>query len=145
MTGAGIFVLVLLVALAMNNSNLLGRSPSGTKTIYAHSIPIEVEVVSSAADRERGLSGRASLKPGHGMLFVFDAEGEWGIWMKDMNFPIDIIWANSDGRIVSVVSNASPDSYPTVFKPAVAARYVLEVPAGYAAQNNILEGERLKL
>ncbi|HXK31556.1 MAG TPA: DUF192 domain-containing protein, partial [Candidatus Paceibacterota bacterium] len=85
------------------------------------------------------------LKDGRGMLFVFDTEGEWGICMKDMNFPIDIIWVGQDGTVVTVAKDVSPDTYPQAFYPSVPARFVLEVPAGFVAAHDIDEGSRLSI
>ena len=110
---------------------------------------INVEVESTDASREQGLSGRTSLAPGNGMLFVFQQDGDWGFWMKDMNFPIDIIFISATqtpnvGAVVSVAANASPAGYlenpPQVFYPPLAVRYVLEVPAGFALAHNIVGG-----
>ncbi|OGC83275.1 hypothetical protein A3D68_00990 [Candidatus Adlerbacteria bacterium RIFCSPHIGHO2_02_FULL_52_17] len=78
-------------------------------------------------------------------MFVFDTEGEWGIWMKDMNFPIDIIWVGQDGTVVTVAKDVSPDTYPQAFYPSVPARFVLEVPAGFVAAHDIDEGSRLSI
>lgn len=103
-------------------------------------VSVLVEIADTPENKQRGLSGRSSLPEGSGMLFIFDTDDEWGIWMKDMLFPIDIIWANTEGRVVGVVENASPDSYPKVFSPSRPARYVLEVPAGFAAEHKIREG-----
>lgn len=100
-----------------------------------------VRVVSTEAAREQGLSGTASLPAGHGMLFVFDSNDQWGIWMKDMNYPIDILWLDQSKTVVDIVANASPASYPTVFKPKAPARYVLELPAGSIAAASIAIGQ----
>ena len=64
------------------------------------------------------------------MLFVFPDNDQHGIWMKDMKFPIDIIWISENYNIVHVKKDATPESYPTVFKNSKPARYVLELPAG---------------
>lgn len=120
------------------------KPPSG-KEIHVDSHALWVEVADTDASREQGLSGRTQLPEGQGMLFVFDTEDLWGFWMKDMRFPIDMLWADANGRITTVVENASPDSYPQIFYPTQLAKYVLEVPAGYAARNGITEGSRLML
>ena len=90
----------------------------------------DVDIVRTPEDRVRGLSGRPDLKPNTGMLFVFDKPGMYGIWMKDMLFPIDILWVNQFGSIVHIERQASPDSYPRRFQAAKPALYVLEIPAG---------------
>ena len=113
---------------------------------------ITVEVESTEAAREQGLSGRTSLPEGKGMLFVFEQDGDWGFWMKDMNFPIDIIFISATktpgvGSVVSVAANASPEGYnqnpPQIFYPPLAVRYVLEVPAGFAAKHGVVPGTTL--
>jgi len=110
----------------------------GDATIY-------VETASTKASRERGLSGRDSLAPNTGMLFVFDTDGVWGIWMKDMKFSIDILWLAEDGTVLTIVPNASPDSYPTSFRPTSPARFVLELPAGFASSHDVDIGSKFVL
>ena len=110
----------------------------GDTTIY-------VETAATQAARERGLSGRDSLAPNTGMLFVFDTDGVWGIWMKDMKFSIDILWLAEDGTVITVVPNVSPSSYPTSFRPTSPARFVLELPAGFAAAHSISVGNKFVL
>jgi len=61
----------------------------------------------------------------------FKEDGQWGIWMKDMKIPLDIVWLNKDKKIVYIVKNASPSlGTDTRFVPKEMARYVLELPAG---------------
>lgn len=77
-----------------------------------------------------GLSGTESLTDSQAMLFVFEYNQRWGIWMKDMKIPIDIVWLNAEKKIIHVEKNAQPDSYPTVFRPDQDARYVIETATG---------------
>lgn len=102
----------------------------------------ELEKVDTDAARQKGLSGRDSLPSNAAMLFIFDTDDHWGIWMKDMKFPIDIIWLDKDYTVVDIKENASPESYPDVFRPRVPARYVLEVNAGVVSNNAILIGAK---
>ena len=78
------------------------------------------------------------------MLFVFDRDGNYGFWMKDMKFPIDIIFADAQKKIIMIYHNVQPDSYPKVFYPNAPARYVLETPAGFADLNKINIGVQMK-
>lgn len=80
--------------------------------------------------RTKGLSGWRELLPNEAMVFVFDEEGIYPFWMKDMLFPIDIVWLDSSFRPVHFEKNISPKTYPTLFKSNVLAKYVIEVPAG---------------
>jgi uncharacterized membrane protein (UPF0127 family) len=96
-----------------------------------------VDIADTPEERKRGLSGLENLKPGTGLYFKFDYPDFHGIWMKDMNFPIDIIWLDSSQRVVDIKKGASPDSYPEVFVPNREAMYVLEVPAGFVESEGI--------
>lgn len=105
--------------------------------------PLSLEFAKSAQEQERGLSGRTSLAPLSGMLFLFDAPGLYGVWMKDMHFPLDILWLDGKKRVVAIEENALPSSYPHIFRPSVPARFILEVNAGFVAKNHIVVGDVL--
>lgn len=99
------------------------------------------KVAKTPEAREKGLSGTPSLRENEGMLFVHDSDGKWGIWMKDMNYPIDIIWLDKDKKVVYIVKNAPPESYPfESFTPKQEARYVVEVAAGTVGRKAISIG-----
>ncbi len=104
---------------------------SGT-VISPQGVDILVRVVDTEKTRELGLSYFKSLPSNQGMLFVFPQADTYGFWMKDMKFPLDIIWINDSFIIVDRVINAHPSSYPKTFIPKAAARYVLEIPSGTA-------------
>lgn len=83
------------------------------------------------AERVQGLSGIKELPAGGGLLMDFKEDGQWGIWMKDMKIPLDIVWLNKDKKVIYIVKNASPAlGTGTKFIPKDQARYVLELPAG---------------
>lgn len=108
-----------------------------TSTIKINDQPIVVTVANTPELRERGLSGTANLPKGAGMLFVFPYSSAWGIWMKDMNYALDILWIDQSGSIIYMEENITPESYPEVYRPNKSALYVLEVPTGFIASNNI--------
>jgi len=96
------------------------------------------QVANTEAAREKGLSGTLNLRSDQAMLFVFDSDGKWPIWMKDMNYPIDIVWLDSNKKVVYIVKNAPPESYPyEQFTPKENARYVIELPSGTVSQKSI--------
>jgi len=118
--------------------------PTGTLVI-AERVTVTVELARSVHEKMRGLSGRPALKPGHGMLFVYEQAQPIGIWMKDMRFPLDILWIR-DGRIAHVEKNAPPlvPSGPERVYTAT-GEAVLEVPAGFADEQKIRVGDRVKV
>lgn len=71
------------------------------------------------------------------MLFVFEKADYHSFWMKDMKFAIDIIWIDEDKKITDITHNATPGTYPEIFKPSLPAKYVLEVMSGWIEKNNI--------
>lgn len=110
-------------------------------TVSIGSTKINVEIVRTPEALMRGLSGRKSIDGG--MWFVFPTDDYYGIWMKEMLFPLDIIWVGNDFKVVHVEKDVLPNSFPRVFKPAVPARYVLEVPAGFTAQYRVEIGSKI--
>ncbi len=105
---------------------------------------IIVDIAHTAAELTKGLSGRTRLGEKEGMLFIFDRDGRPGIWMKDMNFPLDIIWLDSQKHVVYLVRTARPESYPAVFTPPTDARYVLEVPTGSVTRWGVNMGDPVR-
>lgn len=94
--------------------------------------------------RELGLSGRNSLENDVGMIFIFPLEDYYGFWMKDMNFPIDILWIDNNKIIVDELSNVSPSTFPKVFRPKQKSLYVLETNAGFFEKNAIQIGDKVE-
>ncbi len=101
----------------------------------------KVQVVETEQDTLVGLSETKSLESDRGMLFIFPGDDYWPIWMKDMNFAIDIIWLDANKQVVTIHRNISPDTYPKGFIPVKPARYVLEIPAGAADAAGIADGQ----
>lgn len=106
---------------------------------------IPVEVAQTPGEKQQGLSGRETLPRGEGVLFVYDEPGQYQFWMKDMNFPIDIIWIANDYRVVDITKSLSPDTFPEPFTSSKPAQYVLEVNAGYSDELDIRIGDEFEL
>ena len=104
---------------------------------------IELIVVSTPETRTRGLSGMESLSEDSAMLFVFMDPDAYGIWMKEMKFPIDIVWLDEKNKILKIEQNVSPNTYPTVFFPPQKSLYILEANAGFAEKNALSVGKIL--
>lgn len=106
---------------------------------------ISVEVVDTRESRELGLSGRRLLAENSGMLFVFDFPGRYAFWMKDMLFPIDIVWISKAGVVVHVEKEVAPESYPETFINTIEATYILELPSGKADEYGIRLATKIKM
>lgn len=79
------------------------------------------------------------------MLFTFKKPGSYCFWMKDMKFPVDIIWLNTNGVITGLESNVSPQTYPRSYCGAAGTTKVLELPAGSIQRNQLTTGNPLML
>ncbi len=102
---------------------------------------VNAELAQTEAQRIKGLSDRKSLPKNQGMLFDFGYVDRHGIWMKDMNFAIDIVWIGQNYQIVGIAESVSPSTYPKVFKPEAPALYVLELNAGIVKENRVKIGD----
>ena len=105
---------------------------------------IRVNLATTDAAREQGLSGRENLKEDEGMLFVFDYPDKYSFWMKDMNFPIDMIWIGENKEIIYIKKNARPESFPESYGPTADSKYVLEIVSGLSSKNNLKEGDKVE-
>lgn len=112
-----------------------------TKVIKIGDTSIKVEVADTSETRTKGLSGKEILKDGTGMLFVFDSSAQYGFWMKDMNFAIDIVWIDENRRVIGIEKRVSPETFPQIFYPNQAIKYVLELPAGFTDKYRIDIGQ----
>ncbi|MDQ5930917.1 MAG: uncharacterized protein QG674_81 [Patescibacteria group bacterium] len=137
----GALFLVLLLRSRLVYSPVLDVTKSYDALISIGSKTIPVTIADTEEERNLGLSGTKSLNPDTGKLFVFDSEGVYGFWMKDMSYDIDIIWIDSDFRVIAINKAVSKDSYPEIFLPPKEVSYVLEVPSGFSTDNNITENQ----
>ncbi|HUC38641.1 MAG TPA: DUF192 domain-containing protein [Candidatus Acidoferrum sp.] len=101
------------------------------------------KMVALMADTPRkmtvGLMFRKSLKQNECMLFVFPNDGYHSIWMRNMIFPIDIVWYDSNRRVVDFVESAMPSKRFDFsgYRPKEPSRYVVEFNAGFVKRNRL--------
>ena len=124
---------------------LPSASDSGGPSVTVKNTVFRVMVADSDAERIQGLSGTDSLPSQTGMLFVFAEPAQQCIWMKDMNYSIDILWIDSTGQVTDIAQRVSPDTYPDDFCSSDATKFVLELPAGSASEHKIQVGDPVKI
>ncbi len=170
-TRTALAVFALLVLFALIQAGARGSKAARAYTtaeIAVNNRAASVLLADTEIKRIRGLSGRSTIGA-DGMLFVFPEEDFHGIWMKEMLFPIDIIWLkdaderglqktliDADGnqrtsasyprasavlRVVDIKESAAPETFPEVFYPREKARYVLEANAGFAREYRAVVGD----
>ena len=104
-----------------------------------------LDIANTVGKQHLGLGQRTALEVGEGMIFVYPKPGERCFWMKDMRFPIDIIWLDANKKIIHVEHSLSPDTYPTTYCPKEDAQYVLELGAGTAQAVGLTVGNTVAL
>ena len=136
-----IFTAILIVAI------LISRNTKVTK-VLVNNKTFSVTVAKSDQEKQIGLSKKEKIEENQGMLFIFDNPDYYRFWMKEMKFPIDIIYIK-DNKVVTIVENAKPPSSSgtdlTIYQPDDKSDKVLEVKAGLASKYNIKEGTTVKI
>lgn len=108
-----------------------------------------VELADNNYSREQGLMYRKSMDKDAGMLFIFPSQQPRSFWMKNTLIALDILYIDSQLKLVSMQTNVPPcrntssrcPSYPS-YKPA---KYVLEINAGRAKELEIKVGDKMQL
>ena len=137
------FILIFIFSL---NCLSYVLSQEAAKRVCIKDVCVYAEVVDTESARQRGLMFRENLPEGRGMFFVFEAQGRYGFWMKNMKFPIDIIWIDEEKKIVDI----KPDCLPCqeaceISSPRDKALYALEVCAGFTRRNKIETGDIISI
>lgn len=106
-----------------------------------------VEIAETPEELSRGLMFRQHLDADKGMLFVFEKEGIYPLWMKNMIIPLDIIWIDKNRRIISIKNDLQPcgiENCPNiaVYEPI---KYILEINAGISEKFNFSVGDEVNI
>lgn len=148
--------LVLVAALALTLAYQLGALAYVTGSEEAATVTItdeggetlatvDAEVADTQPERYTGLSDHESLDEDEGMLFVFERESDRSFVMRDMDFPIDMIFVGADGEITTVHEAPTEEDGSDLTSYRGDAKWVLEVNYGYAAEHGISEGDRIDI
>ncbi|MCP4936183.1 MAG: DUF192 domain-containing protein [bacterium] len=104
------------------------------------SIQFTVEIADHFLSRARGLMNRSVLPPKTGMLFLYDSETPVSFWMKNVPFPLDMLFIDRSGRVVRVHENAKPGDL-TPINSELPVLGVLEIPGGASRRAQINPGD----
>lgn len=110
--------------------------------VYIADAGLLADIADTQEKKSVGLGVRESMDEGEAMLFLFDEEGRHSFWMHGMKFPIDIIWLDSDKKVVHIehsLQPCTPLDCPS-YLPNEDAMYVLETVAGFSERHGITEG-----
>jgi uncharacterized protein len=104
---------------------------------------VVVEIVDDESSRSLGLMYRRSMGADYGMLFVFDSAAIQSFWMKNTILPLDMIFVNERGRVVTIHADTRPYTLQT-YSSAEPALYVVEVNAGFSKTHGLIIGDQME-
>lgn len=137
--GAAVVIFLLLILLTFIFSR------KSTK-VTVEGQTFSVKVAKTDKEKQIGLSDTKKLDKNKGMLFVFDNPDYYAFWMKNMKFPIDIIYINGD-KVTYVVHDAPAptDSNLPIYQPNEKSDKVLEINSGLSKTYDIKAGSPVKI
>ena len=144
---AGMLSLPSEVSIESNSNFLMG-------TVQLDDKLLQVYLADTEPRKMRGLMWESQdfLSNDKGMLFVFDEPGTRSMWMKNMQFHLDILWFDENGNVVSIEKNVPPCITPLEVMSCKSdgvsadnAQYVLELTAGYVDKYEVNENSQLQL
>ena len=125
------------------------KFPMGT--IKVDDVPLQVMIADTEPRRVRGLMFEDQLPYDQGMIFVFEESGLYSLWMLNMQFSLDMIWFDQDGKVVHIEKDVPPCKAPLEIAtcqsviPDKEAVYVLEVTSGFVEKNDITKDSVLSI
>ena len=144
---AGALVAALAVGAALSAPGLLitGYDTATVEAVDGDTgeslATVEVRVADGPLKQYVGLSATDGLAADEGMLFVHDESAERAYVMRDMAFPLDIVFADANGTVTRI-HEAEPESRPYTRYEGTGT-YVLEVPRGWSDRHGVDPGDRL--
>jgi uncharacterized membrane protein (UPF0127 family) len=146
----GIALIIILLLISFGVSKVFfgkGLPFQKQTTAEINNHIFKLTIAKSTKEKEIGLSGKKDLPKDQGMLFPFDKEGFYGFWMKNMQFPIDIIYIKK-GKIITIFENVKPPKEAKgkliVYQSTEPADSVLEIKAGLVKKYQIKVGNEVK-
>ena len=120
-----VFILILVILVYRG-------SVSAKKNILEiNGVKFNVDIARTPEEQKQGLSGRESLKNNEGMLFIFSRADFYGFWMKEMKFPLDMVWVSGE-KIAGFTENVdsqigAKESELKIYYPPEKVDKVLEI------------------
>ncbi len=143
-------LILLVIILAVAKFRGVPFFPNvGSSTVEISNQKFNVEIADNDNERQKGLSKRNDLDEKRGMLFIFERKDKYSFWMKDVKFPLDIIFID-DNKIVDIYKNVPAQEgkentvLPT-YTSRTPANYVLEINGGLADKNGFKIGDTITI
>lgn len=153
MRAAGITIVVVLVAMTLlgtqagvwvAQSAVSDYDEAVVRTVDengSYQASVDVRVADSFSKRYLGLSNTSSLAPDEGMLFTYESSGSHAYVMREMSFPLDIIYVGTNGTVTSIHHAPVHDGDGSLEEYSGTGQYVLEVDRGWTNRTDLQVGE----
>lgn len=143
-----VILTIVLIIFVFSIFSLLNKRESNKLTIQTEKrdISFNIEFVKSPSNKATGLSKYNSIEDNYGMVFLNDSDTKISFWMKNMKFPIDIIFINSNNTIIDIHKNNQPCLYNAscpLITPTSNYRTVLEINSGLVDKYEIKVGDKV--
>lgn len=143
----GVFLLTMILLAGGCKDQAPAAAPAAggipTTQMKIGSRMFTLEIARTEDQQQTGLMRRDSMPADHGMIFVFGDDQVRNFWMKNTRFPLDIVFADARGKIVSVHQMAAFDESNTSSDSP--ARYAIELNKGLAADVGVKPGDMLEI
>ncbi|MGB7160632.1 MAG: DUF192 domain-containing protein [Tepidisphaeraceae bacterium] len=136
--------ILLIVLLAAGCAEPGSTSGLAVVPMRIGSETFQLEVANTGAARERGLMQRDAMPADHGMIFVFDEPRELSFWMKNTRIPLDILYLDETGQVVSI-HQMKPYDTKTKTVSARPSKYAIELNVGRSAAAGVKVGDVLEI
>lgn len=143
----GIIYIALIILIAIWIAIKFWQPNLKKTEVLLNNEKFSIEIASSPIQWARGLMYRDNLPKNNGMLFIFPMESKQSFWMKNVKFPLDIIFLSKDKKIVDIKENFEPclqDSCPS-YTPSEKAKFVLEINGGRVKDLDLKIGDEIKM
>lgn len=139
-----IIIIITVIIISKTIASFDDLNHTSLSFVIINKTKINIIKAVTALEIEKGLGGYEKLPADTGMLFYLNKRDIHTFWMKEMKFPIDIIWIDED-QIVDISKNVpiAKDNNLKLYQPRSAVNFVLEVPAGYCDKNNIKVSDKI--
>jgi len=142
-----ILILILIILIVLLSLIFLPKKANRdlpTVKIKLGNIDYQTEIARTSSQKSIGLSNRDTLCPNCGMIFIFDKDTYLPFWMKDTRIPLDMIWINSQNKIVDIQNAAETNSLKAI-QNSTPAKYVLELNLNDSQKLNLKIGDIIDL
>ncbi|MEK6858007.1 MAG: DUF192 domain-containing protein [Nanoarchaeota archaeon] len=121
-------------------------SACSSNSVIINGSKVNVEIADSPEEHQKGLMFHGPLKENEGMLFIFPDESKRSFWMKNVFFPIDIVFLNSEKKVVDL----KDDFYLCVKEPcelftSKPAKYAIELQRNFIEKHNVKVGDLVEV